>query len=171
MKRGKKPRLLRERFEESFSIDKSGCWVWEKALDAAGYGRLKIIGGGIEYAHRISYRFYIGEIPIGTEIDHLCRNRSCCNPEHLEAVTHRENVLRSPISVAAMNRMKIHCKVGHVFDIENTRIAKNGCRNCKICFRKKDIESKKRCKRYGSVYWKKCYRLKKLRMGIKVLPE
>jgi hypothetical protein len=84
------------------------------------------------YAHRVLYRLVNGPIPIGAEIDHLCRNRSCVNPDHLEAVSHRENLMRSPIAPAAINARKTHCKYGHEFTQTNTYVS-SGRRRCRLC--------------------------------------
>lgn len=74
--------------------EKTGCWVWPGAASTGGYAHLRI-NGGVEYVHRWSFRQHKGEIPDGYEIDHLCRNRLCMNPEHLEAVPPVTNVRRS----------------------------------------------------------------------------
>jgi len=82
----------------------------------------------------------VGPIPDGLTIDHLCRNRACVKPAHLEAVSQRVNTLRSPIAVAAINARKTHCKRGHAFDDLNTRVSigPNGQRrrDCRACHRK-----------------------------------
>lgn len=83
--------------------------------------------------HRLAYVRWVGPIPDGLELDHLCRVRSCCRPSHLEAVTHRENTLRSPITPAARNAKKTHCDYGHEFTVENTYRMRAGGRSCRAC--------------------------------------
>jgi len=73
-------------------IDNS-CWLWQGIINEAGYGKLKVSKRWVK-AHRYSYELFVGDIPEGLTLDHLCRNRSCVNPGHLEPVTLRENVLR-----------------------------------------------------------------------------
>jgi len=89
--------LLHEsRLKSRITIDPdSGCWEFN-GCNAGGYGQLSI-QGVFFYAHRLAYELFIGPIPTGRELDHLCRNRCCCNPEHLEAVTHQQNMARSPV--------------------------------------------------------------------------
>lgn len=110
-------------------LSEDECWIWRGALHSAGYGTL-----GDRYAHRIAYELKVGPIPQGYDIDHLCRVRPCVNPKHLEAVTHRENVLRGE-SKNAKNARKTHCIRGH--DISagspNTYITPSGGRNCRAC--------------------------------------
>lgn len=78
----------------AYIVDDNGCWVWQGVASAGGYAQLRI-NGGVEYVHRWSYRQHKGEIPAGMEVDHLCRNRLCMNPDHLEAVMPVTNVRRS----------------------------------------------------------------------------
>jgi hypothetical protein len=113
--------------------DALGCWPWKAAIGPAGYG---VIGlgtreEGVEGAHRVAYRLCIGEIPDKLVIDHLCRNRRCVNPSHLELVTQTENKLRG-IGACAVNAVKTHCKNGHAFSLENTVLEKKG-RKCRTC--------------------------------------
>lgn len=110
-----------------------GCWEWNGNRLPEGYGKIRIAGLDL-YSHRVSYELHKGKIPAGLHIDHLCRNRSCCNPDHLEAVTGRENIMRSPIAVAAINARKTHCGRGHEFTAENTGHQETG-RFCRTCVR------------------------------------
>jgi len=79
---------------DNIIVDANGCWVWQGNSTQDGYGRMSFRQDGESYTHRFSYQAHKGPIPDGKEIDHLCRNRTCCNPDHLEAVTHRENTQR-----------------------------------------------------------------------------
>lgn len=89
----------------------SGCWLWTGGRSREGYGKFWF-GGKTDLAHRYSYINFIGPIPEGLQIDHLCRVRSCCNPQHLEAVTMKENILRGE-SPQARHARRQYCKNGH----------------------------------------------------------
>lgn len=115
----------------------SDCWVWAGEITLAGYGRIRRSRGRRKpgesmYAHRLAYEMFVGPIPEGLVIDHLCRNRACVNPAHLEPVTHVENVMRG-VGVAAVNARKTHCKNGHEFTPENTYVRPGGDRLCRTC--------------------------------------
>jgi hypothetical protein len=85
--------------------------------------------------HRVAYELLVGPIPEGLELDHLCRNTRCVNPEHLEPVTGRENLMRAVSSWAAKNAAKTHCPQGHPYDEENTKVKRDGGRACRACGR------------------------------------
>lgn len=111
----------------------SGCWIWTGALTPQGYGTFfKNMAARTVMAHRFAYEEARGAIPAGRHIDHLCRNRCCVNPDHLEAVTNKVNVLRGHGSPAE-NARKFECKRGHPFTHESTRINKDGSRQCRRC--------------------------------------
>lgn len=105
------------------------CWEWRGARGAHGYGTM-----GQSLAHRLSYEYSIGTIPAGLQLDHLCRNRGCVNPAHLEPVTQRENILRGE-SPSAQAARQTHCAHGHEYTPENTYVRVDGggrqCRRCK----------------------------------------
>lgn len=106
------------------------CWWWIGCRTSLGYGRFSIsTQRRAQYAHRFAYEMLRGPIPAGLTIDHLCRNSSCVNPAHLEAVTQGENVLRSPLSSSGANARKERCIRGHRFD----RVKKDGGRACSQC--------------------------------------
>lgn len=115
------------------------------------------VGQRMASAHRVSYELYVGPIPSGLDLDHLCRVRSCVNPRHLEPVDRRTNVIRGlaptvSVKIAAEKKLaRTHCKYGHEYTAQNTGIAvSNGARYCKRCnshtgrrARKAVIEAKK----------------------------
>ena len=121
--------------------DTTGCWLWTAAL-VSGYGRfsVRVAREGktrdryMALAHRVSYEHFVGVIPNGYQIDHLCRVPACVNPAHLEAVTPRINSLRST-SFAAQNAVKVRCPRGHPYTPENTRTNALGWRWCRTCHR------------------------------------
>jgi hypothetical protein len=127
--------MRNEPFSARYSIDpETGCWIWQRATSADGYGRVSV-GGKVIPAHRRAYELLVGPIPKGLTIDHLCRNRPCVNPDHLEPVTNRENILRGN-TLPAANAAKTHCKYGHPFSPENTwHDLKRGWRKCRTCMR------------------------------------
>lgn len=127
--------VLDQREDEWFYsrvAEKDGCWVWQSSLNRDGYGQFRRHGSGNKTAHRWSYEFMRGEIPPGLQLDHLCRNRACVNPEHLEPVTSLVNWWRG-IAPSAINARKTHCDHGHEFTPENTMSRSEGGRRCRTC--------------------------------------
>lgn len=109
------------------------CWDWTGYLRQDGYGGSSWDCRPI-VTHRLTYRMFVGAIPTGMHIDHLCRRRNCCNPCHLEAVTPRVNALRG-VGAAAVNALKTHCKNGHELTGNNVILygKNNRQRQCRIC--------------------------------------
>ena len=131
------------RFWAKVSITANGCWEWTGMRIWNGYGhfwdgtRRDTGTPRLVLAHRWSYEHFAGPIPEGLDIDHLCRNRGCCNPCHLEPVTRSENVRRSPLMGAHARHMaaRTHCAHGHAFDASNAAFTSDGRRRCRACDR------------------------------------
>lgn len=103
---------VEQRFTEKVRVEESGCHQWLASLASPGYGKFSV-DGRYHLAHRYAYEIANGPIPKGLTIDHLCRNRGCVNPEHMEPVTIGENVLRSPLFIGHVKRARTHCPRGH----------------------------------------------------------
>jgi HNH endonuclease len=117
-------RTVAERLEQySHPEPMSGCWLWFGYTSTAGYGLIHV-AGRMRQAHRISYELAKGPIAQGLEMDHLCRTRSCINPDHLEAVTRSVNTLRGigPALIRARSAARTACNRGHLYTADNTRI-------------------------------------------------
>ena len=135
--------LILERFWDKVIVDNnSGCWNFN-SMNRNGYGRIKI-NRKIFSAHRFAYEVNKGKIPSGLTLDHLCKNRSCVNPEHLEPVTLKENILRGT-SPQANNAKKSTCINGHPLTGKNLYInPASGQRVCRACKNKFGCEYVKR---------------------------
>ena|SRR5215469_14381135 len=134
----------------------SGCWIWQGAL-SRGYGVIKIDGKMLK-THRVMFRHGYGPIRKGFHLDHLCRVKACANPEHLEEVSPRENMMRGE-SIQALNARKTECDHGHKFSDENTYIDKRGNRACKTCTFERSAQWRKTQK--GKAYLRRWYRERK----------
>ena len=127
-----------KRFGSKLSKNDNGCWDWVASKNLAGYGRFWDVDiRRLRPAHVVSYEKKYGVVPPGLELDHLCRNPGCVNPDHLEAVTHSVNLTRgdSGIWFIQTYATKTHCPSGHPYNEVNTYWRPKGGRGCKICIR------------------------------------
>lgn len=109
----------------------SACWIWRRTTKGK-YGQAwDPATKRMRVAHRVVYERLVGPVPDGLELDHLCREQHCVNPDHLEPVTHQENVRRG--FAGAVARAKTHCMRGHLLAGENVRFRQNGTRQCRAC--------------------------------------
>lgn len=122
------------------------CWEWTGSLTSNGYGYIRWDRKFCR-VHRVVWELLVGPLPEGLEPDHLCRNRKCCNPDHLEWVTHRENTLRGN-SPHAISARKTQCPHGHLYDEKNTYVTPDGRRRCRKCLAAKARREmrRKRCR-------------------------
>lgn len=104
------------------------CWLWKAGTGTHGYGTFADAGRKPVLAHRFAYEAFVGPIPDGLTIDHLCHTPLCVNPDHLEPVTQQENCRRAKARLT-------HCPQGHPYDEANTWISKSGHRQCRTCNR------------------------------------
>lgn len=125
---------LPEKLTRNIEVDQSGCWVWTAFRNHDGYGR-RYWNGRQKFVHRIVYESLVGKVPPKMELDHLCRVRACCNPAHLEIVTHKQNMERGLHNGGRNNREKTHCINGHAFTEANTywRTDMRHGRICRTC--------------------------------------
>lgn len=134
---------MSDRFMDKVEKLENGCWQWTAGKDYLGYGRFQIASYKNVVAHRVSYERFVGPIPEGLELDHLCRNRGCVNPEHLEPVDHRTNVLRGT-SLVAVGALRSTCARGHELTPENTYASTPRRRQCKACARERAMRTHER---------------------------
>lgn len=161
------PSRVAARFHERYEVTESGCWLWTRATNGVGYGRLSWQEGGVQrwhLAHRVSFVLANGSIPEGMDIDHLCHDpatcretgdacphRRCVNPDHLRPVRTRENLLRGG-GTASLRRAVRECPQGHPYDESNTYVDKQGRRSCRECTRQKNREYYHRNRERRSAY-------------------
>jgi hypothetical protein len=126
-----------DRFCRLVAPQTNGCWYWQGKRQRSGYGRFAIRHARCTMAHRWAYEYFIGPIPAGLEIDHLCRTRWCVNPLHLEAVTPAVNVARAAA-------VRTHCVQGHPFDERNTYWHLGKHRICRTCSRDRNRLAKRK---------------------------
>jgi len=132
-----------QRFQSKYIPEpNSGCWLWIGATTAKGYGSFWANGKSCK-AHRWSYRWKFGPIPKGLQIDHLCRVRSCVNPQHLEPVTNAENIKRGETGKHS-RAAQTHCIYGHPLSGLNLYVTKQGYRQCRACNARRQRESQAR---------------------------
>lgn len=117
------------------------CWLWTASLDTHGYGHM-FVEGALRLAHRLSYELFVGPIPDGLVLDHLCRVRRCVNPAHLQPITAAEN--NSAKLSRSIWREKTHCPQGHEYTPENTYLETYGARRCRKCVRAKNKRRRER---------------------------
>jgi hypothetical protein len=153
-----------ERFEAKYVVLDNGCWEWTACRYLTGYAMFWLNGMNMP-AHRASFELYVGPIPDGLQLDHLCHTRDelcaggwsclhrrCVNPAHLEPVTHLENVRRGLGGYPALLRARTHCGNGHEFTPENTKLRRdNNGRICRICKREWDRRRQQRRRRIRSL--------------------
>lgn len=149
MSKAKPPqRVIHRIFERIEKRPDGGCWVWPGAT-ASGYGRIAWREDGEAHwaaVHRVVWQELRGEIPEGADLDHLCHDpsqcaaakecphRKCCNPDHLEPVSRKENLARGG-TIPAANAVTTHCPAGHPYEGDNVFKDKEGRRYCRECVR------------------------------------
>jgi hypothetical protein len=128
-----------QRWMDRLVRTEEGCWLWPGGKSGNGYAKVAFTRDGRRHfrvLHRLLYEVLRGPVDEDLQLDHLCRVRNCCNPDHLEPVTGSEN-LRRGVGVGGdnFNRFKTHCPKGHPYDEENTIYRSNGSRGCRTCGR------------------------------------
>ena len=141
---------VQDRLASSFTVKDNGCWDWHKGEKSSGYGLIGLWNKQFG-AHRVLYELINGTAQKDKQIDHLCRNRACVNPSHMELVDKDTNNIRG-MSPSAIHARKTQCPQGHQYNNENTARWSNGpdkpiSRKCKVCVAK-------RCKDYYNRVYK-----------------
>lgn len=147
------PQSWLKRFTPKYQVI-NNCWLWQGRIEPNGYGKFWKDGKTI-YAHVFSYEFFNGIIPETMTVDHLCKNKSCVNPFHLDLATRVDNVLRGNNEIAR-NKTKTHCPQGHEYKGENLYSAKDGSRKCNMCMKFKHAKrnaERKYLKRGIIIHW------------------
>jgi len=127
------PKPFKERILGRIVKDANDCWNWTGPRNAKGYGHT-FFGSRVDgtrrnvATHRAAYEAWKGPIPEGMQVDHLCFNTACCNPDHLDVVTSAENMRRRAAQREA-------CQHGHPYNAENTYYKRDGSRQCRVCKR------------------------------------
>lgn len=150
---------LKARIMAKVRVAESGCWEWTAFLSDGGYGKIFVNKKGPRPAHRVLYEIVNGPVATGLDLDHLCRNRRCVNPAHLEPVTRKENLLRSPLGIgkiggavtAAKIRARTHCPSGHEYSETNTEARYGKWRRCRECHRQRErLRRSRKCAERGN---------------------
>ena len=109
------------------------CIEFTGSTQTGGYGQMGV-SGKVYLTHRLAYEWFVGPIPSGLELDHICKNKRCMNVDHLEPVTHSENLIRRGLKGKRLNKPeRTHCRRGHELTPENTYVRSNGLRFCQTC--------------------------------------
>ena len=146
------PRLTpaqEERFWSKVEVHQpSGCWEWTGSILRSGYGQFSVASFGSFLPHRVAFHLLVGEVSPDLDVDHLCRNPRCVNPDHLQLVTKRVNTLRG-YGPSSENAKKTHCKNGHEFTPENTFYfpSQKGKRTCRTCWQEISRSDRSRARR------------------------
>lgn len=126
-----------ERFDSRWVPEPmTGCWLWVGTASPRGYATFRVNGRKIG-VHRFAYERWVGPIRDGLVVDHICNNPTCVNPDHLQAITQRDNVRRGR-GTSGINSRKQECIHGHPFDADNTYVDPGGGRHCRECRRQAD---------------------------------